>query len=325
MAALDGITILDLTRLLPGAVATMILRSEGAEVIKIEEPGRGDYARSMEPLLDGTGAVFRYTNPGKKSITLDLKSPAGQRTLRTLLSRADILVEGFRPGVMERLGFGYGDLAPAFPELIYASLTGFPRDSPQALEAGHDLNYMAAAGLLGWPPAVPAALMADICGGSMQLVRGILCAIIERYRTGLGSRVDVAMSTGVWPLAAAPAAFVAAGAPNPLSGGLPCYGLYETSDAEWLAVAALEPRFWGEFCSAAENPEWIPRQFDSGFTPLLAAAIRLRTAAEWERRCQGRDCCVNRVRRTPVFQPSSDPIPELGQDNDSVAGAGASA
>ncbi len=321
MGALDGLVVLDLTRLLPGAVATMMLRGEGAEVIKIEEPSVGDYARTMEPLLDGTGAVFRYTNAGKKSVTINLKQADGRRVFRRLLRKADVLVEGFRPGVMEKFELGYGDLMEEHPRLIYASLTGYPRGSKEELVAGHDLNYMAAAGLLGWPPSVPETQMADICGGSMQVLQAILLAIIERQKTGRGSRIDVAMSAGVWPLAVAPAAFAAARAPSPLSGAFPCYNLYETSDGEWLAVAALEEKFWREFCLAMREPAWITRQFDRTLKPVLAGAIESRTAYVWGLVFGGRDCCVNQVVRKPVFQAPPDPVPALGQDNDLLADA----
>jgi crotonobetainyl-CoA:carnitine CoA-transferase CaiB-like acyl-CoA transferase len=316
MGALDGVVVLDLTRLLPGAVATMILRSEGAEVIKVEEPESGDYARSMPPMIGKSGAVFQFTNAGKKSVAINLKSPDGGKVFRRLLSKADILIEGFRPGVMERLGLSWPDLTIEFPRLIYASLTGYPRESGEAAAAGHDLNYMAAAGLLGWPPTVPATQNADICGGSMQVVQAVLLAIIERNRTGRGARIDVSMSRGVWPLAAAPAAFAAASAGNPLSGAFPCYNLYETSDQEWLAVGALEPRFWSEFCEAMGEREWVARQFDPLLKPSLAAAIRSRSCAAWETVFAGRDCCVNRVEHSPRFARPVEPPPELGQDNE---------
>lgn len=325
MGALDGLVVLDLTRLLPGAVATMMLRAEGAEVIKVEEPSTGDYARTMEPLIEGTGAVFGFTNAGKKSVTINLKQEAGRLAFRRLLGTADVLVEGFRPGVMERFEIGYGDLMHEHPRLIYASLTGYPRGSKEELVAGHDLNYMAAAGLLGWPPSVPETQMADICGGSMQLVQAILLAIIERHKTGRGSRIDIAMSSGVWPLAVAPAAFAAAEAVSPLSGAYPCYNLYRTSDGAWLAVAALEEKFWREFCLAMREPEWITRRFDRTLKPVLAAAIESRTAHDWGLVFGGRDCCVNQVVRKPVFDAPIGPVPALGQDNDLLTSAGDSA
>jgi crotonobetainyl-CoA:carnitine CoA-transferase CaiB-like acyl-CoA transferase len=301
---LEGVRVLDLTRLLPGAVATMILRDAGADVLKVEEPGRGDYARSMPPLVDGVGALFLATNQGKRSVRLDLKSAAGRDSLLAMAPDADVLVEGFRPGVMERLGLGADVLAQAAPRLIYASLTGWPRGSPDAGRAGHDLNYLADAGLLGWPPTMPAAQIADICGGSMQLVNRILLALIERSRTGLGSRVDVSMVEGLAPLAIAPRAFADAGAVNPLSGAHPCYRLYRAADG-WVALGALESRFWGEFCGAVGRPEWVARQWDGALVAEVESMFRGRRAAEWVALCSGRDCCLTEVRERPRSGPGS--------------------
>ena len=296
MKPLDGIRILDLTRLLPGAVATMMLQEAGAEVVKIEEPGLGDYARSMPPLIDGVGAVFLFTNQGKESVRLDLKSREGREGLLDMAQHADVLVEGFRPGVMERLGIGPDVMAEANPRLIYASLTGWSRSCADGSRAGHDLNYLAAAGLLGWPPAMPAVQIADICGGSMQLVSRILLALIERAKTGRGSRVDVSMVDGLAPLAIAPRAFAAAGALNPLSGVYPCYRLYEAADGGWIALGALEAKFWREFCAVADQLPWIERQFDTTLVPEVEALVRQRTAEDWVRDCGLRDCCLNVVR-----------------------------
>lgn len=312
MKPLDGVLVLDLTRLLPGATATMMLLDSGAEVIKIEEPGKGDYARSMPPLIDGEGALFRFTNAGKKSVALDLKSERGRSAFLGLVERADIVVEGFRPGVMERLGLSFDVLSAANPKLIFASITGYPRDSERAREAGHDLNYMAAAGLLGWPPSMPTVQMADICGGSMMLVREVLLALIERGRTGKGKRIDVAMTEGLWPLAIAPRAFAAAGAVNPLTGAYPCYNLYETADGEWLAVGALEGQFWREFCAAADRREWTDRAFDPLLIEDVRAAMRERSGREWLAAFAGRDCCVNAVNRIEPGAIPAEPTPALG-------------
>ncbi|MGH9672219.1 MAG: CaiB/BaiF CoA transferase family protein, partial [Bryobacteraceae bacterium] len=200
---LDGIVILDLTRLLPGAVATQRLAAQGAEVIKIEEPGAGDYARRMPPLIDGVGAVFLRTNAGKKSVALNLKDPRGREALLRLAAIADVLVEGFRPGVMDRLGLGCETLHTRYPHLIYASLTGYGSDGPRSAWAGHDVNYLATAGVLdligpaGGPPVIPGVQIADIAGGSLQLIIGILLALLDRQRTGHGCRVDVSMTDGL--------------------------------------------------------------------------------------------------------------------------------
>ncbi|MBM3734444.1 MAG: CoA transferase [Acidobacteria bacterium] len=312
MKPLQGITTLDLTRLLPGAVATMMLREAGATVVKIEAPGEGDYGRSMAPLIDGTGAIFRFTNAGKQSVVLDLKSESGKAALLRMAAGADVLVEGFRPGVMDRLGLGPREMAAVNPRLIFASLTGHADGST---EAGHDLNYLAAAGLLGWPPRIPAAPIADIAGGSLQLVNKILLALLDRARTGAGARLVVSMVEGLAPVALAPRAFAAAGAPNPLSGVYPCYNLYDTADGEYLAVAALEPKFWREFCTAVEQPDWISHQFDQEFVWIAADTIAGRDLEWWLSRTQGRDCCVNRVRPPSPLPLPEDPPPALGEHN----------
>src|SRR5580658_664492 len=190
--ALDGIRILDLTRLLPGAVATQRLAESGAEVIKIEQPSIGDYAR------DSYAALFELTNRGKKSVEIDLKSQ--QQSFLTLVRTADVLIEGFRPGVMDRLGLGYENLREVNPRLIYVALTGY---GPDTLLAGHDVNYLAMSGVLDLiraqdgTPVIPGVQIADLAGGAMQAMIGILLAVLERQRTGGGKRVDVSMTDGL--------------------------------------------------------------------------------------------------------------------------------
>ncbi|MBK5291312.1 MAG: CoA transferase [Acidobacteriia bacterium] len=305
---MSGITILDLTRLLPGAVATQQLLLAGAEVIKIEQPGQGDYARTMPPLIDGAGAVFLYTNGGKSSLTLDLKSAGGRVQFLRLCETADAVVEGFRPGVMDRLGLSWDRLRETNSRLIYASLTGYPAAGEWAMMAGHDINYLALSGVLDLLGGLAGVQIADILGGSMQMVNSILLALLERHRTGQGSRVEVNMLEGVDPLLILPRALLAAtgSAPRPgtavLSGKYPCYRLYTSRDGSLLALGALEEKFWMNLCRALGRDDLIPMQFTPEAIETLAAIFREKTAQEWFQLLKDRDCCL-----TPVLPVQPGP------------------
>jgi crotonobetainyl-CoA:carnitine CoA-transferase CaiB-like acyl-CoA transferase len=313
---LDGVTVLDLTRLLPGAAATMLLANFGAEVIKIEEPGCGDYARNMPPLVDGEGAVFRATNRGKKSIALNLKTVDGKETLRRLAQQADILIEGFRPGVMKRLGLGYETLRAVNERLIYVSLTGYGQSGPYAAMAGHDINYIALGGLLDITGAIPGAQIADLAGGSLQAVIGILLALAARQNTGRGQFVDVSMLDGVaWLLAIPRAVYAATGeiakpGATTLSGRYACYHTYRAADGRWLAVGALEPKFWAALCLKLGRPEFIAGQFAEGerqetIIRALLKIFQTKPAAEWLDEFRDADVCVTLVRN--VAELAADP------------------
>jgi crotonobetainyl-CoA:carnitine CoA-transferase CaiB-like acyl-CoA transferase len=313
---LDGVTVLDLTRLLPGAAATMLLANFGAEVIKIEEPGCGDYARNMPPLVDGEGAVFRATNRGKKSIALNLKTADGKETLRRLAQQADILIEGFRPGVMKRLGLGYETLRAMNERLIYVSLTGYGQTGPYAAMAGHDINYIALGGLLDITGAIPGAQIADLAGGSLQAVIGILLALAARQNTGRGQFVDVSMLDGVaWLLAIPRAVYAATGeiakpGATTLSGRYACYHTYRAADGRWLAVGALEPKFWAALCQKLGHPEFIAGQFAEGerqetIVGALRKIFQKKPAAEWLDEFRDADVCVTLVRN--VAELAADP------------------
>src|SRR5439155_15441819 len=217
----------------------MMLANFGAEVIKVEEPG-GDYARHMPPLVDAEGAVFRATNRGKKRIDLNLKATEDMQTLLRLAAEADVLIEGFRPGVMKQLGLGYETLRTVNERLIYVSLTGYGQTGPYSAMAGHDINYIAMGGLLDITGAIPGAQIADLAGGSMQAVIGILLALEARHKTGRGQFVDVAMLDGVRWLLTLPLAVYSATGEIPragdtrLSGRYACYQTYQASDGRWL-------------------------------------------------------------------------------------------
>lgn len=305
MRPLDGITVLDLTRLLPGAAATMLLANFGAEVIKIEEPA-GDYARYMPPFIEGEGAVFLATNRGKKSLVLNLKTEEGKQALRKLVAGADVLIEGFRPGVMARLGLDYEALRSINERLIYVSLTGYGQTGPLAGAAGHDINYIALGGLLDITGAIPGAQIADLAGGSMQAAIGILLALLARQQTGRGQFVDVSMLDGVAWLLALPLAVYAATGELPaagstmLSGQFACYHTYRCADGRSIAVGALEAKFWAALCGKLGRPDLIADQFAGGERQLsvieaLGRIFAARPADEWLCLFQGADVCVSLV------------------------------
>ena len=311
MTALEHITILDLTRLLPGAAATQMLAAFGARVIKIEQPGLGDYARHGFG-AKGVNPLFLETNRNKQSITLDLKRDEGKKILRQLTERADLLIEGFRPGVMDRLELGYASLARINPRLIYVALTGYGQTGEYAQMAGHDLNYLAMAGVLneiGTPeaPAMAGVQLADLAGGSNQVVIGALTALEARHRTGLGQFVDVSMMDGVAGLLAVPYSMYKSTGQLPrrgnelLSGRYACYNIYRTQDNRWITVGALEAKFWDALCHELGCPELIAEQFtpeprQSEVKSKVAAIFVTDTALKWFDRLRDKDCCVAPMR-----------------------------
>lgn len=304
MLPLHATRVLDLTRLLPGAVCTMLLRDLGAEIIKIEDPHGGDYARWMPPLIDGMGVFFRSSNRGAKSVVIDLKAEAGQKILHELASTADALIEGFRPGVTARLGADYATLSAINPRLVYCSLSGWGQDGPYAQVSGHDLNYIARNGLLGAErtPRTPGAQAADIAGAYVA-VMGLLAALLKREKTGRGDYLDVALAEAAMPLAMT--AWVEAKAPKAddpfisLRGESACYNVYYSADDKPLALGAIEPKFWANFCQAAEKSEWIEQQTRRERQPALikavAALFKTKTAAAWHDLLNDADCCFTRV------------------------------
>jgi len=310
MTALDGVKVLDLTRLLPGGLATMWLASFGAEVIKIEQPGVGDYARTTAPSL------FEATNCGKKSVELDLKDQAQRAKFLELSSRADVVAESFRPGVMDRLGCGYEVLSTTNPRLVYCAITGYGQTGRWRDLAGHDINYIAMAGLLdltgtaGGPPAIPGAQVADIAGGAMQAVMGILLALLARERTGQGQFVDVSMMDGVAAMLPVEISrFRETGTPPQrgaglLTGEFACYNVYPTADGRFVAVGALEPRFWANLCTALGREDWVAGQYapqprQDELRRGLCALFASRSLADWWARLRGVECCVTPVRTLP--------------------------
>ncbi|MFN8349686.1 MAG: CaiB/BaiF CoA-transferase family protein [Spirosomataceae bacterium] len=266
---LQGIRILDLTRLLPGPLGTMLMADMGAEVIKIEDPNHPDYVRVFPPYLHGESVNYLSFNRSKLSVALDYQSKAGKTVFLELIKTADVVIEQFRPGFLDKLGIGYATAKTINPRIIYVSVTGYGQTGPYAHLAGHDLNYMAYSGILGLTgepekaPVVPGVQLADIAGGSYMTVIAALSALHARIRTGEGQHVDVSMTDAVMPLLSAAYALEAGGSTPaergkmPLSGGLPNYGVYGCQDGKYIALGTLEPKFWGKFCLLVNRPDWI--------------------------------------------------------------------
>jgi crotonobetainyl-CoA:carnitine CoA-transferase CaiB-like acyl-CoA transferase len=305
---LTGLLVLDFTTLLPGPLATLMLAEAGAEVIKIERPG-GETMRGMPPLWNGEGAAFALLNRGKTGLVLDLKSPADRQRLDPLLAKADVLVEQFRPGVMADLGLGYDAVRRNNPRVVYCSISGYGQEGPRATEAGHDINYIGATGLLALQPGtamnpqVPPALIADIGGGSFPALINILLALRQRDRTGEGCHLDIAMTDAMFTFAwyalaigAATGRYPSAGE-LPLAGGSPRYGLYPTRDGRLVACGALEQKFWDAFCEAIRLA--VPLRDDlsdpAATRAAIAALIAARTADAWRPVFARADCCVTVV------------------------------
>lgn len=308
MQALHGLKILDLTRLLPGAVATMMLGDFGAEVLKIEEPGTGDPARQSRAGIKKTGGYFLATNRNKRSLTLNLKSEEGRAIFLKLAAEADVVIEGFRPGVMARLGLSYETLREHNPRLIYCALTGYGQDGPYKHKPGHDANYLSTAGVLGvigpkdGPPVLPGVQLADLAGGSLHSVIGILLALQARAQTGVGQFVDVSMTDAALALMYIPFASYLANEAQPprgndgLSGKYACYQIYETQDGRYLSLGALEPKFWQTACQVLGHTDFIAQQFSGAAQPEMIAALRAtfktKTAAEWLAAFDSVDTCI---------------------------------
>jgi crotonobetainyl-CoA:carnitine CoA-transferase CaiB-like acyl-CoA transferase len=314
---LAGLRVLDLTRLLPGPVATLHLADLGADVIKIEDTGAGDYTRSL-----GAGAApgedsyfFRIVNRNKRGLRLDLKQAAGVEVFLRLARDADVVVESFRPGVVDRLGVGFEAVRAINPRIVYCAITGYGQTGPWRNRAGHDINYVATAGVLdqigvaGGEPALPNFQIGDLLGGALTGLAGILAAVIAARATGQGRHVDVSMTDAVFAHAYSPLlAVLEEGRPRPrgtdaLSGGMPGYGLYRTQDGRHLAVGALEPKFWHLFCDTIGRPDFKPWGMDGGSEGLRVRAqlgdiIARQPLAHWAALFDKADCGVTAV---PAF------------------------
>ena len=305
---LKGIRVLDLTRLLPGAFCTQLLAGMGADVVKIEEPGSGDYMRRTPPLVDGQSVLFEALNREKRSVALDLKVHNGRDALLRLVERADVLVEGNRPGVMDRLGLGWDVLHARNPRLVMCSITGYGQTGPFASRAGHDLNYMAIAGGLGLngerggPPVPLSVQVADIGGGGLQPAVAILGALVAVQRGGEGRWIDAAMTDGAIGWMALVFAAHAAGervarGDQRLSGRYACYRVYECKDGRYYSVAALEPKFWRALCGAIGRPDLVEQQYSEDLATQRAVeeVFQSRTRDEWAKTLSAVDACCEPV------------------------------
>ncbi|ANH72732.1 coA-transferase III family protein [Ralstonia insidiosa] len=343
---LAGVRVLDLTRLLPGPAATRHLADLGAEIIKIEDPGPGDYARDMmrspaDRAAERPSLFFRSLNRGKTETRLDLKLAEDREALIELARHADVLIESFRPGVMARLGVGWETLRAANPALVMCSISGYGQDGPLAQAAGHDINYVGYAGMLDQltsadgTPIVPNVQIGDLLGGALTAVVGILAALVDARATGRGRYVDVSMTDSVF--AHNLMAFFAVGTRGKtsragadlLNGGVPCYGVYRTSDDRFMAVGALELKFWQGMCDVLGKPEWKDKHWALGqrvggddalaLRDEIAALFLSATQAEWAARFADADCCVTPVLRMeealqhPLFTERNSVVKENGE------------
>jgi crotonobetainyl-CoA:carnitine CoA-transferase CaiB-like acyl-CoA transferase len=291
---LEGIKVLDLTRLLPGAFATALLADLGADVLKVEQPGVGDPMRAYAPRVGDSSAFSWIADRNKRSLALNLRDPRGVEAIHRLARDADVLIEGFRPGVADRLGVGYDALKPVNPRLVYCSLSGYGAGGPLEREAGHDLNYLARAGVLdGAPPRVQ---IGDL-SGSLMAVSGLLAALVRAQRTGEGDHVDVSITDAAFALHSIHlGAQFADGAPSDLlGGGYPCYRSYACADGRRLAVGALEPPFWKQLCDALGRPELVATQYDPAAVELWETLFAGRSRDAWLAMLGGRDACVGPV------------------------------
>lgn len=313
---LQGIRILDLTRLYPGPLGTMMLADMGADVIKIEDANSPDYMRFYPPYIASESAGFVAVNRSKRSLALNLKTPKGVGIFFSLVKTADIVIEQFRPGVLDEMGIGYEQARQVKEDIIYVSITGYGQNGPYAQDAGHDINYIGYAGILSSAgsretgPLLPGPQLADVAGGAYMSMIACLCALWAREKTGKGQHVDVAMLDSVLPLMTLQMAHYQATKINlapgelPLSGGLACYGVYSCADGKYIAVGILESKFWKIFCEMAGHDEWIEKHLVMGeeaenLRREIAAFFRTKTRDEWATAAKKLDICI-----TPVLDIS---------------------
>jgi alpha-methylacyl-CoA racemase len=309
--ALRGVRVLDLSRLLPGPFLTMVLADLGADVVKVEDPRLGDYLRNFPPAKGGISGRFLAINRGKRSLAIDLKSEAGRATLLRMVERADVIIESFRPGVMDKLGLGYAALAARNRGIVLCSISGYGQTGPYVHRAGHDLNYIALAGVLGMTgvrdgaPQMPGVQIADLAGGALWSATGVLAALFARTRTGVGAHLDVSMTEGALSLLIAELGNLDCGGQprrgtELLNGGVASYAVYRTRDDRYLSLGALEPKFYLAFNQAIGRPANLA---ELAGTPAeqeqtrqeIAARLAERPLAEWLEVLAQHDCCCEPV------------------------------
>ncbi|MCO5248040.1 MAG: CoA transferase [Chitinophagales bacterium] len=303
---LKGITIIDLTRLLPGPLATQLLADMGADVIKFENIISPDYARFMPPQYNGVGLTFLSVNRSKRSLAVDLNSEEGKNIFWDVLKTADIVIDSFRPGVMEKIGIDYESAKKVKEDIIYVSITGYGYDSPLSNKAGHDINYLGRAGILstnGKPDEIiqPGVQISDIAGGSYPTVMACLSAIISKHTTGKGQHVDVAMVDCSVPLLSIYMGEVLNSQKtyqrqeHVLAGSIPNYNIYQCKDGKWISLGALEPKFWKGFCELLQKPDWIAKMFDPSMKEVLKALFLEKDRDEWVQFAENSDICLTGI------------------------------
>ncbi|MDQ8043912.1 MAG: CaiB/BaiF CoA-transferase family protein [Solirubrobacteraceae bacterium] len=303
--ALDGVRVLDLSRMLPGAALTRLLADLGATIIKVERPGAGDEIRADGTPVEGTTGTHAFLDRGKQSVALDLKEPEAVATVLRLAATCDAVVESFRPGVADRLGVGYDALRAVNPAIVFCSVNGYGTGGPLERAAGHDLGYIARAGVLNLGgtradgPGISGAQLADTTGGALGAV-GLLAALLRAQRTGQGDHIEVALAdAALWAVGIHAANAFAGGADGPessaLNGAAACYRVYRCADGLDLSVGALEARFWAQFVDVVGDDSWLERRFDATLIPAVAARIAERPRAEWLDLLAGLDVCVEPV------------------------------
>ncbi len=328
MQALTGIRVLDMSRLLPGPYCTMLLADFGAEVIKIEEPGKGDYSRSFPPFLKDFGYWHLQLNRNKQSVVLDLKSEEGKNIFLELVKTADVVVESYRPGVLKKLGVDYEAAAKVNPKIIYCSLSGYGSKGPLAHKADHDLGYLSLAGVTAMSgeadgaPAIPGVLMADM-NAALSAGMSIMIALRHAALTGQGQEIDISLfnvAMNLMPGAASlffGSGFVAERGNNWLTGAYANYNIYATADGRYVSVGCLEKKFWRNLCIGLGREELIDMIDDESNHPYLkeqlAAAFKQKTMREWEKFFADKDACV-----TPVLNFKEAVESEQVQANEMV-------
>ncbi len=310
---LSGIRVLDLSRLVPGAFATLMLAELGADVVKVEDPRGGDPMRAFPPTLNGRGLFHLLLDRGKKSVTLDLRSPASASTLDRLIAHSDIVVESFRPKAARHFGVSGEQIRARHPKIIHCSITGYGQTGPYADRPGHDLNYVSLSGFLKAdrpnPAELPRMFIADIGGGAMSAVIGILAALFARTRTGEGAGIDISMHESALYWMMLPAARELVGGEADSSEGLPtfgdhaCYNVYRTKDDQLIALGALEEKFWRGFCEVIGRPDLTARHMSepvdqSKLVDEVRAIFASRTRSEWLEQFGAHEVCL-----TPVNSP----------------------
>ena len=363
-APLAGVRVIDFTRLLPGAFATLMLAELGAEVIKIDDPRDGDPLRHLPPRINGRGSYYQLLGRGKKSVAVDLRDAAARPALDRLLGTADVVVESFRPGTARRLGVSGEAMRARWPRMVHCAITGYGQTGPYAELPGHDLNYVSVSGLLAADrptlTSLPRMFMADVGGGAMSAVIGLLAALFARERTGEGATIDISMHDAAlyWVMLPAARELVEGGLAAvdelPTFGGHACYNVYRTRDGESIALGALEPKFWIAFCRAVGRADLEPRHLtapedQAGLVAEIAAIFASRTRDEWLAFFAPYDVCVSPVNsprqaladphiaargvvvdapglraiRPPFLRQAPDlaPAPDVGQHTAEILGA----